>query len=107
MSPSFDPLLQVFMTSLTPPRLLSGFSRLSEEELRLWVESIDDSPYGLEDWARALIRFARWEEAHRELTLEQKRTYLLCCIEGAGASAHLLPLETILENYLETHGVRD
>lgn len=77
----------------------------TETLLRL-IESIDESPYPIEAWLSALERFSEWEKANqRQVTLDSKREYLSCCIEGIKSADASAPLPEMLEHYLKEHGV--
>ena len=101
------PLLGALREAGASETLVLELAALPSGEVRQWVATMDGSPYGVVDWARALVRFSEWESKHRKLPPEQKREYLSCCIEGAGSAFSLLSLEALLESYLTSHGVRD
>jgi hypothetical protein len=107
LSASFEALLQELITLRAPPLLIKQVAQMDASELVRWIETVDESPYSIGDWASALILFAEWEVKERALSLKQKREYLVCCIEGCGGSTSLLPLSSLLESYLHSHGVRD
>jgi hypothetical protein len=107
MSAPLDRLLSELIGANAPARLLREVADLDSSEARLWVEAVDDSPYGFVDWAKALIAFSEWENRNRPIGVSRMREYLSCCIEGSGGSTALLPLETLLQSYLETHGVSE
>ncbi|MCB1232763.1 MAG: hypothetical protein KDN19_21140 [Verrucomicrobiae bacterium] len=50
-------------------------------ELTPWFETIDDSPYALEDWLRALVAFDGWLTSNRieARPVETMLGYLECC----------------------------
>ena len=75
-----------------------------------WIETlvreIDDSPYSLEEWIDALLKFSEWEQFNqRILPLEQKRQYLGCCIEGLKTQSATIRLGDALDHYLKINGV--
>jgi hypothetical protein len=89
-----------------PETLISELRVLPDTEERALLEVIDASPYGVEDWARALVFFDRWAREHsRSIGIHRMRDYLGCCIDGAKSQTGLVGLEDLLEHYLENHGV--
>jgi hypothetical protein len=107
LSTGFEALLQELIALEAPAPLLKQVAGMEASEIRLWIETVDESPYPLCEWASALVLFSIWERDHRTLPLSQKREYLSCCVEGAGGSSSLLPLTGLLDHYLKTQGVRD
>jgi hypothetical protein len=86
MSAPLDRLLSDLIELKAPARLIRAVADLDPTEARLWVETVDESPYGYADWARALIAFSEWEIRNRDLGISRMREYLSCCIEGSGGS---------------------
>ncbi len=107
LRPGFEALLRELVALGAPASLIKQVAEMEAPEVRNWIETIDESPYAVSEWAEALIRFSNWELNRRTLPLKQKREYLNCCVEGTGGASSLLPLTSLLEHYLDTHGVRD
>ena len=107
LSTGFELLLQELVSLNAPAFLIKQVVEMDPTEIRNWIETVDESPYAVSDWASALVLFSEWEGTHRVLPLQQKREYLSCCVEGTGGSSTLLPLTGLLEHYLKTQGVRD
>jgi hypothetical protein len=107
LSGVFEALLQELIALEAPAPLIKQVTAMDASEIRLWIETVDESPYPLSEWASALVLFSIWERDHRPLPLSQKREYLSCCVEGSGGSVSLLPLAGLLDHYLKTQGVRD
>jgi hypothetical protein len=82
------------------------FQNKDDDWFRLFVQTIDESPYGLEDWLDAFFVFDQWCTTNRRfLDLEQQRGYLECCIEGLNPTAPTIPLKDGLRHYLDKNGV--
>jgi hypothetical protein len=107
MSSGFEALLRELIVLAAPAYVIKQVTEMEALEVRNWIETVDDSPYSVSEWAEALVRFAHWEQNYRTLPLKQKREYLCCCVEGTGGTTSLLPLTSLLDHYLDTHGVRD
>ncbi len=107
LRPGFEALLRELVTLGAPASLIKQVAEMEAPEVRNWIETVDDSPYSVSEWAEALVQFSNWERTGRSLPLKQKREYLCCCVEGTGGQSALLPLTSLLEHYLNTHGVRD
>ncbi len=107
LSPGFEILLQELVTLRAPAFLIKQVVDLDAIEVRNWIETVDESPYTVSEWASALVLFSEWERTQRVLPLKQKREYLSCCVEGTGGSSSLLQLTNLLDHYLKTQGVRD
>ena len=95
------------LTVLSPaPRLLSDFQSIKDADLHALIHAVDESGYALGDWLQALQEFYRWEEnENRLLSLRHKIDYLHCCVEGAGTSTRLLPLQDVWAEYIKIYGV--
>lgn len=100
---SFRRILKEAGASESLQQDLTGLAPLEWEN---WARSIDESPYGADEWIRALARFDLWGRQNgRTLDSRRMREYLNCCIEGAGGRTGLAALTDLLADYLETHGL--
>lgn len=85
---------------VTPPEL-------SLEQQAEFLAIVDDSPFPIEDWARAwgaLIRHL--ESRNSTLEIPMQTHYLTCAAEGAAPGGRpYTTLESAVEEYLETEGV--
>ncbi len=85
---------------------VSRFEMKPDSWFENFARTVDDSPYGLDEWIAALITFQQWEiQQGRTLILEQQMEYLNCCIEGIAGQAITLPLPELLSHYLTSNGV--
>jgi hypothetical protein len=101
-----SPALMRFEVAGAGIATLQSLMSAGPEALQRLTESIDESPYPIEAWLAALERFAEWEKANqRRITLDSKREYLSCCIEGIKSPNASAPLPEMLEHYLKEHGV--
>jgi hypothetical protein len=107
LRPGFEALLRELVALGAPASLIKQVAEMEAPEVRTWIETVDESPYAVSEWAEALVQFSNWERTRRPLPLKQKREYLCCCVEGSGGSSSLLPLTSLLEHYLNTHGVSE
>ena len=70
------------------------------------LHSIDESPYSIQEWMDALVRFQEWEVSQqRVIPIQQKLEYLSCCIEGLKGNEKLMTFPDLLSEYLSVHGV--
>jgi hypothetical protein len=85
---------------------ISEFESKPDQWFEHFAQTIDDSPYGLDEWIAALAAFQEWEiQQGRILPLDQQLEYLNCCTEGISGQAVALPLPQLLKHYLMSNGV--
>jgi hypothetical protein len=86
-------------------QLVASALGLSDDELNPFISLIDESPYDLNEWARALIEFETWcSQNQRNLQLSHQLEYLNCCSESARGGVRL-PLAFLLADFLRNNGV--
>jgi hypothetical protein len=88
--------------------LLNSIGMTEKNAIQTLLHSIDESPYSIQEWMDALIRFQEWEASqNRVISIEKKLEYLSCCIEGLKGSEKLMTFPDLLSEYLRIHGVLD
>lgn len=103
--PSENPLSKALENQKASSGLISQALGLSGDELHHFINLIDESPYDLNEWARALIEFDAWCTQHRRiLQLSHQIEYLNCCSESVRGGVHL-PLSFLLKDFLKSNGV--
>lgn len=79
---------------------------LSDTDLAIWIESIDESAYPLEEWLESLVYFQKWlHENQKGKNFTDQIEYISCCIQGSTNTGRLLTLLDLLKSYLENYGV--
>lgn len=87
--------------------LFQEVNLLSDESLLIFIQSIDDSSYQIEEWLEALISFQKWlHENKKGKNFPDQIEYISCCIQGSSNSGRLLTLVNLLQSYLESYGVQ-
>lgn len=83
-------------------------SELCKEDQLAIIQIIDESPYSWNEWERALNFFNAWLSQNQlTLTLLNQIRYIECCIEGANSLQGQFPLIGLVEDYLNTYGVKN
>lgn len=74
--------------------------------LEPWFETVDNSPYPLRDWLRALAAFDRWlaGEGVPARPVAAMLGYLECCTLTLAPTLPLPALDSLLAENLERHG---
>ena len=79
---------------------------LTDADLNLWIECVDESAYPLEEWLEALVHFQKWlHENKKGKNFPDQIEYVSCCIQGSTNTGRLLTLLDLLKSYLENYGV--
>ncbi len=87
--------------------LIQEIMMMSDAELSIWIESIDESSYALSEWLQSLLFFQGWLKDHQKgKNFAGQIEYISCCIQGGSNSGRLLTLPDMLKGYLETFGVQ-
>jgi hypothetical protein len=86
-------------------KLVKAADLLTGNDLKMWLNTIDESAYSLDEWMESLILFKAWTiEQKRELDFSNQLEYLSCCAESARGGVKL-PLPFLLKEFLRTNGV--
>ena len=74
--------------------------------LASWFETIDDSPYALDDWLLALVAFDAWLEARDINTrpIDAMLGYLECCTLTVAETLSLPDFSELTRENLERYG---
>jgi hypothetical protein len=86
--------------------LIQEIMMMSDAEISAWVETIDESTYGLSEWLESLVVFQQWlKDQQKGKNFTDQIEYISCCIQGSNNTGRLLTLPNVLKGYLETYGV--
>ena len=81
---------------------------LTHEEYSALEGAVDQSPYSVNDWVRALQFFDHWlKKNQRQHSRLNQIHYIQCCIEGANVPQGELGLVFLLDDYLNSYGVKN
>ena len=87
--------------------LVQEIMMMSDTELTIWIQTIDESSYTLSEWLESLVFFQAWlKDHHKGKNFTDQIEYISCCIQGSNNTGRLLTLPDVLKGYLETFGVQ-
>jgi hypothetical protein len=87
--------------------LVQEIMMMSDAELAIWVQTIDESSYTLSEWLQSLVIFQAWLKDHQKgKNFTDQIEYISCCIQGSSNTGRMLTLPDVLKGYLETFGVQ-
>lgn len=87
--------------------LFQEIDLLSDESLLIWIQTVDESSYSLQEWLEALVYFQKWlQENKKGKNFPDQIEYISCCIQGSSNTGRLLTLLDLLKSYLNTYGVQ-
>ena len=87
--------------------LFHEFHLANDQELKAWVQTIDESSYPLHEWLESLVYFQNWlKENQKGKNFPDQIEYLGCCIQSSSNTGRLLSLRDLLKNYLDNYGVQ-
>jgi len=82
------------------------FEKWSEVSFGEFCDFVDDSPYTANDWITALQIIDRHlASEQKKLDLKSACGYLACISEDAASAAFIVPLEEIVQQMIEDHGI--
>ena len=86
--------------------LFQELAFLSDEELIILIQTIDESSFVLDEWLEALVIFQKWlKENLRGKNFTDQIEYISCCIQGSSNTGRLLTLADLTKSYLDSFGV--
>jgi hypothetical protein len=86
--------------------LIQEIAFLSDEDLIILIQSIDESTYSLEEWLEALVFFQKWlQDSKKGKNFTDQIEYISCCIQGSSNAGRLLTLTDLTKSYLDSFGV--
>ena len=86
--------------------LIQEINLMSDENLRIWVQIIDEAMYPLSEWLSALVFFQEWLKLNNKgKNFPNQIEYINCCIHGSVSGGRLLTLQDLLKNYLEIYSI--
>jgi len=86
--------------------LFQEIDLLSDPDLNIWIQTIDESSYPLSEWLESLVYFQKWlQENKKGKNFPDQIEYISCCIQGSANTGRMQPLIDLLKSYLETYGV--
>lgn len=79
---------------------------LEGADLEAWFETVDESPYALEDWIEALLLFDSWleEKGCSARPVAAMTGYIHCCILTLAGIVALPSLKDLVRENLERYG---
>jgi len=87
--------------------LFHEINLMSDEGLQIWIQSVDESFFQLEEWLVSLVYFQKWiQENKKTKNFPDQIEYLSCCIEGSANTGHFIPLIDLLKDNLDTFGIQ-
>jgi len=88
-----------------PEEVISQAQAFTDDQVKRFLELVDESAYALSEWMEAVLVFENWAKmAGRKISLIHQLEYLSCCAESAQGGVKL-PLAVLLEEFLKTNGV--
>ena len=87
--------------------LIQEINLMGDPDIDIWIESIDESAYPLEEWLEALVYFQKWiQENKKGKNFPDQIEYISCCVQGSSNTGRLLTLMDLLKSYLDNYGVQ-
>jgi hypothetical protein len=87
--------------------LIQEIMMMTDSELSLWIQMMDESTYTLSEWLESLVFFQSWlKEQQKGKNFTDQIEYISCCIQGSSNTGRLLTLKDLLNGYLDSFGVK-
>ena len=85
--------------------LFQEIDLMSDPDLLVLIQLIDDSPHQIIEWLKSLVLFQIWlRDHHLGKNFPDQIEYISCCIQGTN-SVGLLTLPDLLKSFLDNYGV--
>lgn len=97
-----------FAITFPSPEEWLAFAGLMDEaeDLAVFLAAVDNSGHSPKEWTTALQSLSSWlEQEDREISMERRIGYLVCCAEAASTAHPLLNLTDVTMEMLDAHGL--